>query len=173
MSLHIVGGLSLWTVTLEDGTTRTVTGGSADNVVSGQYGSPVVSAVRGAVFAPSENPPVATTLTPATVAIGAASFTLKVTGSNFSAGAVIVWDGAPRQTTVVSATEVSTPITTAGIGLPRSIPVKVRALSGLESAELAFAVTATGREGDRGDDDDRVDGPRHDDRRDDQDGGRA
>ncbi|MCI0387960.1 MAG: IPT/TIG domain-containing protein [Acidobacteria bacterium] len=63
--------------------------------------------------------PAITALNPSSAITGDDPFTLVVTGSNFIAGSVVQWNGSPRPTTVVSATELranipSTDLETAG-----------------------------------------------------------
>ena len=90
--------------------------------------------------APSD-PPTIVALEPASAAIGAADFTLAVTGSGFTADSVIVWDGGDLATTVVSAAEVTGAIVMAS-AVEGVIPVCVRA-GGILSAPASFTVTAT------------------------------
>jgi hypothetical protein len=88
---------------------------------------------------------VVTALDPATVAIGAPSFTLHVHGSGFAAGSVIVFNGYDEPTTVVSATEVTTGVNMAVWTAPSlPLPVTVRNGDGQESAPLPFTFTAAG-----------------------------
>ncbi len=86
-------------------------------------------------------PPTITSLTPATVALGAPDFTLQVTGTGFAADSVIVANGADRATTVVSDTAVTTDVVmaTATEGV---VPIQVRAGGNL-SDPVTFTVTAT------------------------------
>jgi hypothetical protein len=93
---------------------------------------------EGAVVAPT-----ITTLTPATVALGAPDFTLQVTGTGFAPDSVIVGNGLDLATTVVSDTEVTTAVSmaTATEGV---VPVQVRAGGNLSNA-ADFTVTAVTR----------------------------
>jgi hypothetical protein len=86
-------------------------------------------------------PPVVTALEPATVAIGAPSFTLHVRGTGFLAGAVIVFGGHDEPTTLVSPTEVTTGVNMAVWLGPDSVPVAVRNADGPLSAPLSFTFT--------------------------------
>lgn len=139
-TVNIADRLYVWTLTLQDGTVRTNVGPSLDAMASGNFPSPVVSAVRGAAFT-TDTLPVVSGLTPATAAVGAADFTLHVNGTGFRAGCQIFWNGAPMPTTVVSPTELTTPISLAGL-LPQSIPVKVRSITGQDSNTVSFVLTA-------------------------------
>lgn len=143
-TVAIADGLYDWTLTLADGTTRTVLGSGIDTVVSGNFPSPVVSVTRGTPFPNGTPIPVLTLLTPATAAISAPDFTLHVTGTAFRPGCQILWDGNPMVTTIVSPTEVTALI---HVGAPpRTIPVTVRSIDGSDSNALSFALTATGQE---------------------------
>ena len=87
-------------------------------------------------------PPTVTALDPATVAIGAPSFTLHVRGTGFVPGAVIVFNGYDEPTTRVSATEVTTGVNMAVWTAPSApLPVLVRNPNGKASAPLTFTFT--------------------------------
>jgi hypothetical protein len=90
--------------------------------------------------------PVLTSLTPASVALGAPSFTLHVHGTGFAPGAVIVFAGKDEPTTVVSDTEVTTGVDmSVWVGPDPAVPVVVRGADGAVSNGLAFAFTAARR----------------------------
>ena len=92
---------------------------------------------------PIAPPPVVTALDPDTVAIGQPSFTLRVLGTGFDAGSVIVFNDFDEPTTLVSETEVTTGVNMdvwAGPSLP--LPVTVRNADGQASAPLFFTFTA-------------------------------
>jgi hypothetical protein len=86
-------------------------------------------------------PPVLTALAPATVALGAPSFTLHVHGTGFLEGAVIVFAGHDEPTTWVSSTEVTTGVDMAVWVGPDTVPVLVRQPDGAASAALPFTFT--------------------------------
>lgn len=140
-TVAIAQNLYVWTITLENGEVRTNIGSSLASLIAGNFPSPVVSATRGAAFT-SDPVPTLASLAPATAALGAADFVLHVTGTGFRAGCQIFWNGQPKVTTVVSPTEVTTPVSLAGLAVG-SIPVTVRSITGLDSNALAFALTAT------------------------------
>jgi hypothetical protein len=95
--------------------------------------------------APGTPPPVLTALVPATVALGAPSFTLHVQGSGFTPEAVIVFAGRDEPTTVVSPTEVTTGVDmTMWLG-PDTVPVTVKHGTGTASNALSFTFTAAAR----------------------------
>jgi hypothetical protein len=60
-------------------------------------------------------PVVLTSLSPVSVAPGGAGFILQIRGSGFQPGAVVNWNGSPRTTTFVSATQLSALISAADI----------------------------------------------------------
>jgi hypothetical protein len=81
------------------------------------------SAVRGG---PESLAPVATALAPSFAKIGDPTFTLHVTGSGFRPDSVILWNGSPEPTTVVSPTELTTVVNMATAQVAMAIPVVVR-----------------------------------------------
>jgi len=88
-------------------------------------------------------PPLLSSLTPETAALGAANFTLQILGSGFTATDVVQWDGAPVATTFVSATELSAPIDMTTVTAAGAIPVSVQTVDAQGSNALTFTVTAT------------------------------
>lgn len=84
--------------------------------------------------------PTVTALTPATVAIGAPSFTLHVHGTDFAPGAVIVFAGHDEPTTIVSPTEVTTGVDMSVWHGPDAVPVAVR-VGAVVSNALDFTFT--------------------------------
>ncbi len=64
-------------------------------------------------------------LSPSSAQPGDAGFTLTVNGTGFVAGAVVNWNGSPRATTVVNASQVQATITSADVAIPRTIMVSV------------------------------------------------
>ena len=86
--------------------------------------------------------PAATALSPARASAGAAAFTLTVTGSGFVAGSEVRWNGAPRTTTFVSATQLRAAIAATDVAVPSTAQVTVfsPAPGGGTSAALAFTV---------------------------------
>ena len=89
-------------------------------------------------------PPAATitTLTPATVDAGAASFILTIEGTNFNSKSVVQVNGSPRQTTFVSATELSAAITAGDVVLAGTdaIAVSNAAIGGNTTAGAILTV---------------------------------
>jgi len=143
MPTQIADNLYTWTITLADGSTRTVLASSMQSAIGGIFPSPVTNAVRGPAFNTDGPPPTVAALAPATAVIGGANFTLHVTGTGFKPGAVIVFAGVDEPTTFVSATEVTTLVNMAVWHGPDALPVSVRSLAGQESNALTFTFTAT------------------------------
>lgn len=136
----ITDNLASWDITLAGGATRTVLASSAQAAIGNAPN--IVSVTKGAGFTGEPVPPVASTLVPATAAIGAANFTLHVNGTGFRTGMQILWNGSPEPTTFVSDTELTTLVDMTTAVVPLLIPVKVRTLAGQESNELTFTITA-------------------------------
>jgi hypothetical protein len=90
-------------------------------------------------------PPVLTALAPATVALGAPSFTVHVQGTGFAPEAVITFAGHDEPTTVVSPTEVTTGIDMAVWIGPDTVQVTVRNGAGAASNALPFTFTSARR----------------------------
>jgi hypothetical protein len=146
MPIKIADNLYTWTLTLADGSTRTVLGSSMQTVIGGNFPSPVTSAVRGPAFDGTNPSPVLSSLQPATAAIGDPDFTLHVIGTGFGPSDVIVFAGQDEPTTFVSDTELTTGVNMAfWLGADPAIPVFVRALGGIASNVLTFAFTAAAR----------------------------
>jgi hypothetical protein len=80
-------------------------------------------------------------LEPATAVLGSPDFTLHVRGSGFAADAVILWNGSPEPTTVVSPTELTTGVNMATAVAAVTIPVTVTQ-GGVVSNALDFTFTA-------------------------------
>lgn len=97
--------------------------------------------IDGWTDAPAGTPPTVSAVVPATVAIGAPSFTVHVHGIGFTPDSVIVFDGYDEPTTVVSETEVTTGVNMAVWLAPATVGVAVRA-GGLTSAPVSFTFTA-------------------------------
>ena len=83
-------------------------------------------------------PPVLTALVPPAAKLGDPSFTLHVQGTGFTAGAVILWNGLPEPTIVVSPTDVTTGVNMATAEVVMAIPVVVQIPAGTVSNTLLF-----------------------------------
>jgi hypothetical protein len=91
---------------------------------------------------PEPQAPAATTLVPATAALGSPNFTLRVQGQRFAPGALVFWNGVPEYDTVwVTEGEVQAGITLAG-QVAGPVPVRVRNSDGQETGDLTFTLTA-------------------------------
>ncbi|MCC6245023.1 MAG: PD40 domain-containing protein [Gemmatimonadaceae bacterium] len=86
--------------------------------VDGQSGSTAVTV---------ENPtPRLTSIAPSTIIAGTSSLTLTVAGLAFTAGTVVEWNGSAKPTTVVSATQLTTSLSSADLAQVGSFTVRVR-----------------------------------------------
>ncbi len=87
--------------------------------------------------------PSATALVPAQAVVGSGSLTLTVQGSQFVAGAVVLWQGSARTTTFVSGTELQAALTADDIATAGRFEVTVvnPAPGGGASAAVVFPVT--------------------------------
>jgi hypothetical protein len=91
----------------------------------------------------SFNPiPVATSLFPSHASAGGAAFTLAVNGSGFIASSVVQWNGTPRPTTFVSATQVRASITGSDLASSGTAQMSVQTPSpgGGTSSTLSFTI---------------------------------
>jgi Abnormal spindle-like microcephaly-assoc'd, ASPM-SPD-2-Hydin/Beta-propeller repeat len=96
--------------------------------------------------ASGQNPfPVLTSLGPSSALSGGPSFSLSVTGSNFTNGSTVQWNGSARTTTLVSATQLNAAITAADIASPGTALVTVSnpAPGGGVSSPLTFTIVAS------------------------------
>ncbi|MGI8773009.1 MAG: hypothetical protein ACR2JE_16415 [Acidobacteriaceae bacterium] len=69
--------------------------------------------------------PVAASIAPASVVAGGPDFTLTVTGSSFISGSTVLWNGSPRITSFVSATQLTASIYASDIAAPGGAAVGV------------------------------------------------
>jgi hypothetical protein len=67
-----------------------------------------------------------TLLSPSSKWKGSSGFTLVITGTNFSSGNVVQWDGADRATTFVNSTQLTASINASDLIIPRTVLVRVR-----------------------------------------------
>jgi hypothetical protein len=139
MEVNLSPGLYVWDVTLEGGETRQLLAAFLPT----HFASPVIAATRGAAYPPGP-PPAVAQLVPPAAPLGAPNFTLHVMGTGFRVGDVILWNGAPELTTLVSPTELTTGINMATATTPMPIPVAVRALSGAVSTAATFELQPAG-----------------------------
>jgi hypothetical protein len=86
-------------------------------------------------------PPTIHALDPASAVLGAPSFTLRVLGSGFRTGDVIVWNGSHEPTTFVSNTELTTGVNMETAQVAIAIPVSIFRAGGQSSNEVTFLLT--------------------------------
>jgi hypothetical protein len=84
--------------------------------------------------------PALTVLTPSVATAGGSAFTLTADGSGFVSGATLLWNGASRPTTFVSATRLTASIAAADIATAGSIAVVAQNPSGTQSNAQTFTV---------------------------------
>lgn len=85
-------------------------------------------------------PPTIVGLSPSLAATGDPGFTLTVTGTRFAPGATVAWNGSPRPTTFVWATEVRAAIAAADLAVAGTAWVTVSNPGGAPSNAYAFEV---------------------------------
>jgi subtilisin family serine protease len=92
---------------------------------------------------PSLNPrPVASSLFPTHAPVGGAALTLTVNGSGFMASSIVQWNGAPRPTTFVSATQMRISVDTSDLASSGTAQVTVQSPTpgGGTSSALTFTI---------------------------------
>ena len=115
--------------------------GTASITVTNPSGGGTSNALPLTITAPPI--PTATTLAPSTAVAGSAAFTLAVTGTNFVSGAVVSFNGTPRTTTLVSATQLTAPILASDIATAGTASVTVTNPSGGGTSNaLPLTITA-------------------------------
>ena len=86
------------------------------------------------------------TLSPSSAALGGPGFALTVNGNNFVSGSVVRWNGVPRPTTFVSASQLTAQIPATDLAAGGTAPVTVLNPSGAVSNALTFTITTISRE---------------------------
>lgn len=106
-------------------------------------GSPMSVSVTYTVTAAK---PRITSLSPNRIDAAGVAFTLTVNGSVFNSNSVVLWDGSPKPTTLVSSTQLTAQISAADITTAGSVPVVVRNVpdGSANSAPTTLAVTPLG-----------------------------
>ena len=116
--------------------------GSASVTVTNPSGGAISNALPFTISAPGV--PIAATLAPSTVAAGSTTFTLTVTGTNFVSGAVVNFNGTPRTTTFVSATQLTANILASDIASAGTASVTItKPTGGGTSNALTLAIDNT------------------------------
>jgi hypothetical protein len=111
-----------------------------DSIVVANPASPVAQ-VSNAVTLTVFQPPVITSLSPSSVSLGAAGFTLTVDGTGFTASSTVMWNGATLVTTLVSATQLTAVVPAALLTAVGTPSVSVSNGPGIISNSLPFQVT--------------------------------
>jgi uncharacterized repeat protein (TIGR01451 family) len=118
----------------------TATAGSSQVTVTN--GGPGGGTSAGVTFTINNPAPVLTTLNPSSVMAGSGDLTLTVTGSGFVSNSVVQWNGSPRPTTFVTATQLQAALTDADVasGGTTTITVANGSPGGGTSAGATFTV---------------------------------
>ncbi len=101
-------------------------GTAAVTVVNPTPGGGISNALNVTITSPNNPAPTISSLSPSSVNVGAASFTLTVTGGNFIAGSQVEVNGAQRVTTYVSPTQLTATILAADVATAGILQVGVR-----------------------------------------------
>jgi hypothetical protein len=88
--------------------------------------------------------PTLTSISPPTVAAGSAGFTLTATGTNFTSGSLILWDGVAQPTKVVSNTQLTTTVSAAQIANAGVVSIRVMKSDTTTSAAMNLTITGSG-----------------------------
>ena len=87
--------------------------------------------------------PTLTAISPATVAAGSAGFTLTATGTNFTSGTQILWDGIALSTAVVSNTQLTASVTAEQIAASGTVSIRVMKSDTTTSSTKLLTITGT------------------------------
>ena len=101
----------------------------------------------GDVVLTDNNPvPILESLSPASVVVGSAAFTLTISGTNFMNSSIVHWDGEDRVTNYISSTQLTTSIPAADIASADTVNVTVfnPTPGGGTSDELPFIINPPG-----------------------------
>ncbi len=101
------------------------TGSANITVYSPTPGGGTSSALTFTISAATNPVPVLTSLSPASIPVGNADFTLTVTGSGFIASSVIKWNGTSLTTSYVSATQLQATIPAASVAIAGTASVTI------------------------------------------------
>ncbi|AFL89173.1 WD40-like beta propeller repeat protein [Terriglobus roseus DSM 18391] len=92
---------------------------------------------------PAAAAPGISSLSPATITAGAASFSLTVTGSGFVSGSAVQWNGSGRTTTYTSPTQLSAAIAASDVAAAGTAQIVIANPDGQKSSASTFTVNAT------------------------------
>jgi hypothetical protein len=84
--------------------------------------------------------PEITSFNPTTAATGDAPFVLTINGTNFASGAIVTFDGVPRDATVASSASITTTVTAADLATEHTISIVVTNPGGLASPAATFSI---------------------------------
>src|SRR5579863_1540543 len=84
--------------------------------------------------------PTLSSISPATVSAGSAAFTLTATGTNFTTGTTILWDGVSLATTVTSSTQLSANVSAAQIASAGTVNIRVMKSDSTTSDTLSLTI---------------------------------
>ena len=87
--------------------------------------------------------PTLTSITPSTVAAGSNGFTLTATGTNFTDGTQLLWDGTGQQTKFISNTQLSISVTTAQIATAGTVTIRAMKPDTTTSGPATLTITGT------------------------------
>jgi hypothetical protein len=88
--------------------------------------------------------PTLTSISPSTVAAGSDGFTLTATGTNFTSGTQILWDGIAQPTKVVSNTQLTIDVSADQIASPGTITIRVMKSDTTTSGTKSLTITGGG-----------------------------
>lgn len=107
-------------------------------------GSGQVFLVRGPFVLPQwgvQNPvPSLSSASPSTIAVGSGSLTLVIYGSNFVPGVVLTWNGAHRETTFISSSELTVAIPASDVSSAASVAVAANNPGTVNSNQLTITI---------------------------------
>ena len=98
-------------------------------------GSPSLGALKFTV-----NGPTVTTISPNTVSAGTPAFTISITGTNFSPGSAVVWNGISMPTSFSSPTQLSAPVPASYVASAGTVSVTVQNPGGSNSPAATFTI---------------------------------
>ena len=113
------------------------TDGSASVSVLNPGSTPSNASTFTVTFAPA---PTISNIAPAAASAGGSGFTITVTGANFNAGSIVLWNGVSLATTFLGSTQLTAQVPASRIAMPGSVSVSV---SNAEGAANAAAVVFT------------------------------
>ncbi|MFD1873758.1 IPT/TIG domain-containing protein [Hymenobacter bucti] len=141
-----LNGASVGSYSITNATSLTLTvpaGATSGPIAMTTLGGTATSLAVFTVIVPNPAPALSS-LSPSTIEAGSNDFTLALTGTGFSTGSVVLFNGAALATTYVSATQLTAQVLASAVATAGSYDVIVRnpAPGGGSSAALPFGVTA-------------------------------